>query len=257
MKKMLVAYCIILMLLLPSVAASVIIIPDKNRHVEKVSNKISLIENNAIELDSIFNDLKEKMENADGQEECKIIFKETLIELDENNLLGNVSVDNAYKIICDSYNDGNSYSVCGESNHTYFLEHTGVFFYELSKRFEYFFGLFCWFMYNIFLFGNRNHIIHTGSYVTFGVLDYDWVTLLKSFPAEGYIKIVDSNGETEYNSFFGHLEFINQIDMMDPEWGHSFYCIGIKGFKGILINNYYFGTAKEVSIGTDAPDPYN
>jgi len=255
MKKVLIGLCIVLMLLLPSINA-ITLIPDKNRYVEKTLNKIDLKENNADELDSIFNDLKEKMENADGQEDCKIIFKEALIKLDENNLLGDVSVDNAYKIICDSYDDGNSYSVCGETNHTYFLERTGVFFYELSKKFAFYFGLFCWFMYQIYLHGFREHIVHTGSYITFGILTYLRLYMLDAHPAEGYIKIVGPNGQTEYSSFFGHLEFINEIWLQDPEM-HDVFCIGIKGFKGLLINNYYFGTAKEVDVRTDIPDPYN
>jgi hypothetical protein len=51
------------------------------------------------------------------------------------------------------------------------------------------------------------------------------------------------------------LDFIETADYLDPR-GSYFYCIGIKGFKGMLIDNYYFGTAKEVNIGTNTPDPY-
>ena len=81
--------------------------------------------------------------------------------------------------------------------------------------------------------------------------------LYDAYPSEGYLKIVSSDGETEYNgSFFGNLSFTDILDIMDPMGGHDFYCVGIKGFKGIKIGGYYFGTAEKVNIVTNVPDPY-
>jgi hypothetical protein len=202
-------------------------------------------------IKSIFDVFKEKISTATTQEECKLVFQESLIELEKHGFLGDLNADEAYKIIDDSYTSGNSYSVYGESSQTLFLERIGVFFYELSKRSKNHIGLFLSYY---FLFYNRNHLVHIGSYLTFGKLYYCETFLYDANPAEGYVKIVGPSGETEYNdSFFGQLERINPPSLGDPDIS-VVYCIGIKGFQGILINKYYFGTAKEVGIGIDAPD---
>jgi hypothetical protein len=209
------------------------------------------------ELDVIFSGLKEKIKNVDKKEDCNLIFKEAIIKLNECDLLGGISVDDAYKLVSSSANSDNSYSVYGESSKTYFLERTGVYFYELSKKYGSFFSLFCDIIWHRFLFANINPPVHIDSWIIFGSLHYVRYYLYDAYPAEGYINIVSSEGEIEYNSFYGHLEFIDILDIQDPMGGHNFYCIGIKGFKGILIGDYYFGTAKEVNISTDIPDPYD
>jgi hypothetical protein len=203
------------------------------------------------ELDSILEDIKEKISNANTKEDCKRVFKESLIKLEKHGFLGDVRADDVYTIINNSYASGNSFSVYGESSQTLFLEHAGVYFYELSKKSK---DPFVEFLYHIFLFWNRDHLVHTGSYITFGKLYYCELFMYDADPAEGYIKIVSPNGETEfYNSFFGQLERIHEGSLMDPDISNV-YCIGIKGFIGILIDNYYFGTVKEVDIGIDVPN---
>jgi len=202
-------------------------------------------------LKSIFDAFKEKISAATTQEDCKLVFQEFLIELEKHGFLGDLNADEAYKIIDDSYSSGNSYSVYGESSQTLFLERIGVFFYELSKRSKDHFGMFLSF---IFLFYNRNHLVHMGSYLTFGKLYYCETFMYDVDPAEGYVKIVSPSGETEYNdSFFGQLERINPPSLGDPDIS-VVYCIGIKGFQGILIDHYFFGTAKEVGIGIEVPE---
>ena len=207
------------------------------------------------ELDCILDDIRAKLSNAETQEECQRAFQESLLQLEEHGFLGGLRVDDVYKIINDSYASGNSYTVYGESNQTLFIEGIGVLFYELSKTLKFFFGsIFCSFLTSIYLRDNRDHLVHTGSYVTFGHLYYLRGYLLKAYPAIGYIKIFGPNGKTEYNvSFLGQLEHIVEINLGDPEL-HDDYWIGMKGFKGILIGTLYFGTAKEVGIGITVPD---
>ena len=212
------------------------------------------IETQEGELDSTLGDIREKLSNAATQEDCKRVFKESLIKLEQHGFLGDVRTDDVYKMINDSYNSGDSYFVYGDSNQTLFIEHIGVFFYELSKIFKFFFGLFCSFLSSIYLHANRDHLVHTGSYVTFGHLYYLRGYLLKAYPAIGYIKIFGPNGKTEYNvPFLGQLERVDELNFGDPEY-HDDYWIGMKGFKGILIGTFYFGTAKEVGIGITVPD---
>jgi len=202
------------------------------------------------ELENILEDMSEKISNAATQEECKYVFQESLIELEDQGFLGNLRANDIYTIVNDSYTSGNLYTVYGKSTQTLFLERLGVFFYELSKKSKDHLGLF---LSALFL-SNRNHLVHMGSYITFGTLYYFEITMYDADPAEGYVKIFGPSGETGYNdSFFGQLENMDQLSLGDPDIS-VVHCIGIKGFIGILIDNYYFGTAKEVGIGIDVPN---
>jgi hypothetical protein len=202
------------------------------------------------ELENILEDMSEKISNVATQEECKHVFQESLIELEKQGFLGNSRAYDINKILNDSYASGNSYTVYGKSTQTLFLERLGVFFYELSKKSKDHLGLF---LSSLFL-SNRNHLVHVGSYITFGTLYYFEITMYDADPAEGYVKIVGPSGETEYNdSFFGQLENMDQLSLGDPDIS-VVHCIAIRGFIGILIDDYYFGTAKEVGIGIDVPD---
>jgi hypothetical protein len=205
-----------------------------------------------IKLKNIVEDMNEKISNSASKEECKYVFQESLIELERQGFLGKSHANDVYQILNDSYSSGNSYTVYGKSTQTLFLERLGVFFYELSKKSKDHLGLF---LSTLFL-SNRNHLIHMGSYITFGTLYYFEITMYDADPAEGYVKIVGPNGETEYNdSFFGQLEKMDQLSLGDPDIS-VVHCIGIKGFIGILIGNYYFGTAKEVGIGVNVPNSW-
>jgi hypothetical protein len=208
------------------------------------------------EIDIIFNNMKRKLDDVDTKEDCNTIFKETLIELDKYGLLKGISAVDAYKKITSG--SDNPYSVYGESTaNIYFLENTGLFFHELSKKYGPWLSSICEFISHLFLVSNRNPLIHTGSYIYFGELYYVRYYLYDTYPADGYINIVSPEGETEYNgSFYGHIGFKEILDIQNPMGGHYFYCLGIKGFKGILINNYYFGTAMDVNISNYIPNPY-
>jgi len=212
----------------------------------------------------IFHEMKEKMKTACTQEECKIIFKETLIELEKIGLLGDKSAKDVYKILCDSYENGDSFSVYGESNHTNFLKQLGVIFLELSNKFNpllfHVFGIFFYIMYQLYEKINFHWwpgCIHLNSNIYLGYMLTIRSYIYGHYPAWGYLKIVGPDGQTEYNhTFYGNLSFLHEIfNPNDPEEG-IIYCLGIKGFTGILINGHYFGTAKEVGIVTNAPDPW-
>jgi len=218
----------------------------------------------AEDSERIFHEMKEKMKAACTQEECKIIFKETLIELEKNDLLGDKSAKDVYKILCESYDDGNSFSVYGESNHTNFLKQLGVIFLELHYKYYWWmdygwFALFFSTMYDTFRYINfeRPGWIHLNSNIYLGCMLTLRSYIYNHQPAWGYLKIVGPDGQTEYNhTFYGNLSFLHEIfNINDPEQG-IIYCLGIKGFKGMLINGHYFGTAKEVDIVTNAPDPW-
>jgi len=209
----------------------------------------------------VFHEMKQKMKTAYSQEECKIIFKETVIELEKIGLLGEKRAKDVYKILCDSYENGDSFSVYGESNHTNFLKQLGVIFLELSNKFNpllfHVFGVFFYIMYQLYEKINFNWpgCLHLNSNIYLGYMLTVRSYIYGHYPAWGYLKIVGSDGQTEYNhTFYGNLSFLHEIfNPNDPEEG-IIYCLGIKGFTGILINGHYFGTAKEVGIVTNAPD---
>jgi hypothetical protein len=209
-------------------------------------------------LDLIFDDIFVKMDSANSQEECNLIFKEAVIELDKYGLLGDTDLEEVIKLV--SGNDGSSYSISGKSSHTSFLGKLGVIFYELSE------GAF----YNKFILGILSEVLwllfyfmkdfgifsfHTGSWVTFGSRSTDWEGGNEEWtPSEGWIKIVEPSGEieTEYNSkFYGYLDSIGDFGMnANKIWEHL---VGVKGFRGINIGDYYLGTAEQVDIRTYHP----
>lgn len=249
MKKIAIELCIILMLMLPSISA-ITVDESSSIELEKTSDKTIFIED---ELDIIFSDLQEKMENVDTQEECNILFKETIIKLDNCDLLGGFSVDDAYKIVSSS---DNTYSITGESSNTNFLESRGVYWYDIYKH-EYL-PKWRWTLSGI-LWPIYLELIklpyHTSSWITFGYGIGNWEGRIDEYiPAEGYINIVTSEGEEEYNgNFYGHIHGLDGFGGYPSIDNLRYHYVGIKGFKGWNIGNYYFGTAEVIDIGYSHP----
>lgn len=210
-------------------------------------------------LDMIFDDIYAKIDNVISQEECNLIFKEAVLELDRFGLLGNADLKEVIKLV--TSNDGSSYSVSGKTSHTTFLGKLGVIFYELSE------GVF----YNRFILGILSEVLwylfyfmkdfgffsfHISSWVTFGTHSSDWEGGNDDWePSEGWVKIVEPSGEvnSEYDGkFYGHLGSIGDFGM-DVNKIYD-YLVGVKGFKGIFIGDYYMGSAKVVGIGPKHPN---
>jgi hypothetical protein len=235
MKKVLVGFFIIVMLLLPPVTANTFITQNKDS------------------LEEIYNNLIEKIENAESKEEIKIIYKEALVELEKNDLLGRNKANDVYNLM---FEDDNSITVHGESTKTYFLGRAAVFFYKYSQLSNIWkpFAFLSEFIWRLCLQADREAFIHTGSWIIYGRLYRVRYYLYDTWPAEGYVKIVDSGDEIDYTTpFYGHLTKIEIANIQDPG-GYFIYCVGIKGFKGFYMGGYYFGTAEKYDIRNQVPD---
>ena len=233
-KNALIGFFIFLMLLLPSVTASTYI-------SERKTN-----------VDVIYNNLEEKIAIAESKNDVKLCYKEALIELENNGLLGKYKANDVYNLM---FEDDNAVTVQGKSTETRFLERPGVHFYKLSQQYDGWLGLFFDYMWRLYFRENLEAFIHTDSWIVFGTLYVIRLYVYDKWPAEGYVKIVDSGGEIEYTTpFYGHLGFITHYNIDDPG-AYWYYCIGIKGFKGLRIGDYYFGTAQEVDISNNRPNP--
>ncbi len=190
------------------------------------------------------------MNTTDSREETKKIFNDAVVELDKYELLGSFNIDDVRKILRISNNDKNSYLIYGKSTNTSNLERIGVFFYELSNRRS--LGNILWRLYREIIWVP----IHFGSWILFGTVIYDRYILDEKIPAEGHITIISFEGKEEYSgSFYGHLDFIYDFSFYDPDVS-IFYCIGVKGFKGINLGNHYFGIAKDVYVRNNIPEPW-
>jgi len=228
---------------------------------ENYSNTISRKDR----LDLIFDDIYDKMDDVNSQVECNLIFKEAVIELNKYGFLGYIDIKEVIKLVC--CNDGSSYSISGKSSRTDFIGGLAVKFYELSNgRFKDVFILEGLTDTLFYLFYFMKHLgitrfpigilsFYIDSWITFGKFSQDWEGGNEEWwPAEGWIKIVNPSGEVEAKydyKFYGQIELIFEYGM---DVNRIFSdLVGVKGFKGITIGDYYIGTAKIVDIGTNHP----
>ena len=233
MKKIAIGICIVIMLLLPSVSAF-------------THKAIVIQETNDCDLDIIYDDMKEKLENVETQNERNIVFKETILELDNNGFLQDISVKEAYDLIDNA--NGDLYSVHGQTDRIYFLENIGVHYYKESWNHEGFMRTIYDFIWRIFLL-YINFRNHDGSWITFGYGVGPWNGDIETYhPAHGYVNIVHPDGtEEEYNGeIYGRIGSIWPV--LGSAEGQRHYMIGIKGFKGVKTGNYFIGTAEQVKI---------
>ena len=66
---------------------------------------VKLTQQEAAELEQVIDDIKVKLDNANTREETIVIFKEAVVELDEYGLLGDLSVEQAQRLVTGRYQD--------------------------------------------------------------------------------------------------------------------------------------------------------
>ncbi len=250
--------------LAPSINATILKTTDNN-HLSEITSmiicsdgiksyKIKISDAEAEGVNKLLDNIGTKFVDVTSREECNIIFEEALIELDKYGLLGGNSVKDVIKII----NTGdNPYSINGQSTHTNFLGSIGIRFYELEKEYDGDLGVFFDRMWQMF-FHFYNIIrcrVYSSSWITFGYAVGKWDgAIYRWIPTVGNITIVSSEGEEEFNDeFYGQIDTL-WVDGYVPPFTIRQYCVGVTGFKGINIGDYYFGSAKEVNIDINHPD---
>ena len=68
---------------------------------------VSLTQQEADEVDLLFEDIEQKLSEVETREEAEIIFKDAVIELDKYDLLGGLSVRQVKKLISGNYQNKN------------------------------------------------------------------------------------------------------------------------------------------------------
>jgi len=247
---------------------------------------VQLTQQQMDELDSLFESIRERLNNSEIKEETVQIFNDAIVELDRLGLLGDYSVKQVQELVTGRFQkplfycimdmlnnkiplDNNTNTFClisGRTNNTYVLPPlTRVFnklilffFMDDIPLFGYYFfidlfGLL--FMFNLFrvvLFSTRIPITLGSGISLGGYIEDNYGYNRDYFPAEGWINTFGSSGNKKWNgSFYGQISGFQL-------WVFYEY-IGVIGFTGIKILNmdslyyYYLGSANYVNIDHTPP----
>jgi hypothetical protein len=120
MKKLLVVGVIGLFLGLacaPSINANI----TKNRELVEVTTEIyglnggkqtvKLTQQQAIEVEELFDSIREQLNATESREEAEEIFKDTVVELDTYGMLGELSVKQAQRLVMERYQDSKAFTI--------------------------------------------------------------------------------------------------------------------------------------------------
>jgi hypothetical protein len=236
------------------------------------NHSVMLTQEKAKELENLINNFEIELDGADSIAETEIIFKDTVVSLNELGLLPEcMSVQEAQRLVTgeeqnprvvkliERYYSKNQKSldndknilclISGHTNVTFFLGPTGsilmLLFMFLPEPFRSFilpiftvYGPFFW---------NFNPLPF-GYIIGLGADGY--------YPANGMVNTIGLSGIKKWGgSFYGHLplpQFISLLCSCYP---------GVLGFTGIRIpsapfpikSTFYFGTALWVKIGVELP----
>jgi hypothetical protein len=231
---------------------------------------VQLTQQEAYELDILFESIRNKLDNAETKDETIQIFNDSVIKLDSYGLLGDCSVKQVQKLVTGRYKtsrisrfidrisdkipvDNNSNIFCtvyGDAAHSVPVSPSEFVIFNLIKLLP---------LKNIFL----NLLLACrmmldivvpftfGGLLTMGYYDGNYT------PANGYIETVGLKGRKEWDgNFYGQIS-----------WGYprqeSHELFGIIGFTGIsfinwfsfdTIYHFYLGFAPYVNIGYQPPN---
>lgn len=147
--------------------------------------------------------------------------------------------------------------VYGNVSHVSFLEPVGVVLFKLERM---------WLSQPVrgFVIENLNALIcrlifavdnpvQICSWITFGKIRASPLgEIIHKKPSNGTIHIVSSEGNQNITGpFYGQISI---IDVPRIIYVIDYYCVGIRGFKGVQLGSYFFGFAESVDIGPETPD---
>ena len=210
-------------------------------------------------LNEKINQMKLDLDYADSIEERNLIYIDMIDYLYENNYLseklnldlfkqlvtGQYLKNPYFKSIINNYLfEHSNCHIDGESNNTYIVGAMGVLSYILSE-----FSIF-----GIILFSLLHAFtppIVFFSWVSYGYVFYNegsWGG--RKYPADGYIRTVKLIGSDQHSQQHGG-KFWGDFFTYTTEgfiWAFYSHHVGTKGFFGIKINEFYFGSALNVRI---------
>lgn len=216
---------------------------------------VRLTQQDAGEVELLFNSIREKLNATESREETEKIFKESVVELDKYGLLGELSVKQAQKFITGWHQNPRIAEFLEKTNINSFIK--GNFLCLISGNTDYtmFDGFFSTlFLILCFLFiGLEIFVVlwmgthyfsnffplSLGQTISLGVQGVQW-----TYPANGW---VFTNGLTGVKKWEGNIIGDICLGILDE-------LIGVTGFTGIKIRNsgtndvYYMGFARRVKI---------
>jgi len=249
---------------------------------------VKLTQQQADEVEALFNSIRERLNATESREEAEEIFKDAVVELDKYGLLGGLSVKQAQRLVTGGFynsklintiekriKNNHIYSenadffclIIGKTSSTVFIplgrmlsdDILSVLFtisYILPNLARYFIGAFIMtlVLFQTFFPLRTFFPLAVGNGIGLGHSEYDFCyqdyTIHK--PAEGFFASYCLAGIKEWDgSFYG------QICMY--ALGFSLSHIGVQGFTGLKINNVendevsYIGLALSVGLGYNIP----
>jgi len=236
---------------------------------------VKLTQQEADEVEQLFDDIEQRLSEVETIEEAEIIFKEAVVELDKYGLLGGLNVRQAQRLVTGVYqnkkimniidehieNNQNIFNnqtnalclIVGETNKTSLYPPLINFIFHLAAEkgwLNLYDHPFMWLMGWAFLFYVQVVHIILGHTITLGT---NYSSL---YPACGWVFTIGLRGIKYWDgAFYGQLSTILPWE----RFGENHY-IGIRGFTGIKVTDpetheyFYLGTALRVKISYEPPD---
>ena len=208
-------------------------------------------------FDAIMGTIQDKLSDVSSVERTIKLYKDIIIELDENRLLSRgLNAEIANEIIFRGFDRNKHHLVCGYTNNTLF----NTFFHHIL--------IYGSFLTGLLIFPIVRKLITVSSpidiraNVAFGYTEFDYFKADVKMPTYGWINIIGLNGKEQWNgSFYGQFQEPYISDFLDTNVRN--HC-GLRQFTGIRIgtfygsnyfegNSFFIGYASEVSIGHDYP----
>jgi len=253
---------------------------------------VKLTQQEAYEVEEIFNSIRERLNNTESREETEEIFKEAVVELDRYDLLGGLSVKQAQKLVIGEYqntgvgkflekignrygykSDNNSNALCliaGETSNTFVFGPSMIFRALVCTPLY----LFSWLIVIIWDRLETLGLVRLSNFLHYYILvPIDEYFFISGFPfAElgGFIILgfQDELPPGHWNNFPAKGWLWSQGLFGIREWEGVFYgnlngYIGVSGFTGLKIGgtifnllgpkSYYLGSAFRVKIREVTP----
>ena len=227
---------------------------------------VELTQEEAAEVEALFDSIRERLNNTETREEAEQIFKEAVVELDKYGLLGGLSVKQAQRLVTGGYQNlrvmklmeklNSKNQGINEINNLLCLV-AGQTTYTIRMSFPTLGILgFISFLYYIQFMAGFVWPVSIFSVIYFG---YDWLGhWYGQLGANGWVSTRGLNGikSWEGNNLYGYLP--NLIWKWNGNLVRYRWYGGVAGFTGIIIkftNNEisFLGSALKVKLGTGHP----
>ncbi|MHA1171638.1 MAG: hypothetical protein ACTSQ3_06135 [Candidatus Heimdallarchaeota archaeon] len=245
---------------------------------------VSLTQQEADEVDLLFDDIEQRLSEVDTRDEAEVIFNEAVVELDKYGLLGGLSVEQVQRLITDRYQNPRVMRLSEKlhnkneagSNSNFFCliagEATGARVVGLVEMgcSALLYAIFVVYFISEFVFGSPFFLPQLISFVrslnnfyqnisfpiTFGMVAlgcrhplFSPGGPMQNYPAEGWVWTQGLNGDKSWNgTFYGSIR-----GLRSPFYAYHTDYIGVTGFLGIKLTRddgkqFFLGSALRVEI---------